>query len=80
MQIKRLHKNLYKLYRCARTQECLDFYPKIYGDGVGQWKKLKRENVSDKLCQEMAGMSRATYYTLRTLQRALILPLRSLRT
>lgn len=65
MQIKGLHKNLYSLYRHARTQECLDFYRKTYEDGVGKWKKLKQENVSDQVCQEMAGISRATYYRHR---------------
>ena len=62
MQIKGLHKNLYSLYRYARTQECLDFYRKTYEDRVGKWKKLKQENVSHKTCQEMTGISRATYY------------------
>ena len=62
MQTKGLHKNLYSLYRYARTQECLDLYRKTYEDGVRKWKKLKQENVSDKICQEMAGISRATYY------------------
>lgn len=28
MQIQRLHKNIYRLYAYARTQECLDEYRK----------------------------------------------------
>lgn len=62
MQTKGLHKNIYKLYHYARTQECLDLYRKIYEDGVCKWKKMKREKVSDQTCQDMAGISRATYY------------------
>ena len=34
MQIKVLHKNVYKLYAYARTQECLDVYRKKYEDKV----------------------------------------------
>ena len=52
MQIKGLHKNIYKLYAYARTQECLDVYRQKYGDHVRKWQKLKAEGVSDKLCQE----------------------------
>lgn len=62
MQIKGLHKNIYRLYAYARTQECLDAYRNKYHGGVSKWEKLKSENVTDKLAQEMAGISRATYY------------------
>jgi len=62
MQIKRLHKNIYKLYSYARTQECLDEYRKTYEEKVRKWEKLKTDKVSDKLAQEFSGISRATYY------------------
>jgi len=62
MQIKRLHKNVYKLYSYARTQECLDVYRQKYKEIVEKWEQLKSEGVSDKLCQEFVGVSRATYY------------------
>jgi len=62
MQIKGLNKNIYKLYAYSRTQECLDVYRNKYQDGVSKWEKLKYANVTDKLAQEMAGISRATYY------------------
>lgn len=62
MQIKGLHKNIYRLYAYARTQECLDAYRKQYEDGVKRWEKLKSENVSDVTCQDICGISRATYY------------------
>lgn len=62
MQIKGLHKNIYKLYSYARTQECLDVYRQKYMDQVRKWEKLKEEGVSDKLCQEIVGISRASFY------------------
>jgi putative transposase len=62
MQIKGLHRNLYRLYSYARTQECLEAYRKKYQDIVTKWEKLKSEGVSDKLCQEFVGCSRSTYY------------------
>jgi len=62
MQIKGLHKNIYKLYAYARTQECLQVYHQKYDDYVNNWQKLKQEGVSDKLCQEFAGLSRASFF------------------
>ena len=62
MQIKRLHKNIYRLYAYARTQECLDVYRQKYVNHVRKWEKLKAEGVSDKLCQEFVGISRASFY------------------
>jgi putative transposase len=62
MQIKGLHKNIYKLYSYARTQECLDVYRKKYTDHVDLWEKLKKEGVCKKTLQEVVGISRATYY------------------
>ena len=62
MQIKRLHRNIYRLYAYARTQECLDVYRKKYQHQVQRWEKLESEGVSLKLKQEIVGISRATYY------------------
>lgn len=62
MQIKGLHKNFYRLYSYARTQECLEAYRKKYQDIVTNWEKLKSEGVRDKICKEFVGVSRATYY------------------
>lgn len=62
MQIKYLHKNIYRLYSYARTQESLDKYREKYQLIVNKWEKLKSEGVSDALCQEFVGVSRATYY------------------
>ena len=62
MQIKGLHKNVYKLWAYARTQNCLDLYRQKYETQVLRWQKLKSEGVSDKTCQEIVGISRASYY------------------
>ncbi|MEB3702027.1 Putative IS481 family transposase domain protein [Candidatus Bealeia paramacronuclearis] len=62
MRIHGLHKNMHRLYAYARTQDYLDVYRKRYEDGVRRWEKLKAKNVSDAICQDICGMSRATYY------------------
>jgi putative transposase len=62
MQIKGLHKNIYKLSSYALSQEKLDAYRKKYEKPVNQWEKLKSEGVSDRTCQEIIGISRANYY------------------
>ena len=46
MQIIRLHKNVYKLYAWARTQECLDAYRIKYEATVRHWDALRAEGVS----------------------------------
>ncbi|MCF6343457.1 MAG: integrase core domain-containing protein [Devosiaceae bacterium] len=65
MQIKYLHKNVYRLYAWARTQECLDVYRAKHADVVRKWQSLKAEGVSDKKCAEFVGISRASYYRYR---------------
>jgi putative transposase len=65
MQIKGLHKNIYKLYAYSRTQECLEAYRKKYQHQVQRWEKLESEGVSLELRQEIVGISRATYYRHR---------------
>jgi putative transposase len=65
MQIKALHKNVYKLYAYARTQECLDVYRKKYEDKVHRWETLSKEGVKKEIIQEILGFSRATYYRMK---------------
>lgn len=65
MQIKALHKNVYKLYAYSRTQECLDVYRKKYEDKVHRWEKLAEEGVSKETAQEILEFSRATYYRMK---------------
>lgn len=65
MQIKGLHKNVYKLYAYARTQECLDVYRKRYEDKVHRWEALIQEGAREKVVQEILGFSRSTYYRMK---------------
>ncbi len=65
MQIKGSHKNIYKLYAYARTQECLEAYRQKYQHQVHLWEKLASEGVSLNLRQEIVGISRSTYYRHR---------------
>lgn len=78
MQIKRLHNNIYKLYRYSRTQECLDIYRKKYQDKVLAYETLKSEGVCDKTIHSFCGVSRASYYrakkVLRDLEKGIVPP------
>lgn len=65
MQIIGLHKNIYKLSSYALSQEKLEAHRKKYEIAVRKWEKLKTEKVSDKTCQEMTGICKATYYRYR---------------
>lgn len=65
MQIKALHKNIYKLYAYSRTQECLDVYRKKYEDKVHRWETLILEGVRAKVAQQILRFSRATYYRMK---------------
>lgn len=62
MQIKRLHKNIYKLASYSLSQEKLDVHRIKYEKQVRNWEKLKSERVCDKTCKEIVGISKATYY------------------
>ncbi len=62
MQIKALHKNVYKLYRYARTQEELDACRHHYDGRVRRWEDLKAEGLVEASCARLAGFSRASYY------------------
>jgi putative transposase len=78
MQIIRLHKNVYKFYAWARTQECLDAYRIKYEGSVRDWEALRAEGVCVAKCAEFVGISRSTYYrqkrVLRDLARAIMPP------
>ncbi len=62
MQYKALHKNVYKLYAYARTQECLDAHRQCHEDRVRLWQAHKAEGLTDEACQRLSGISRASYY------------------
>lgn len=78
MQIKYLHRNVYKLYSYARTQECLDAYRKKYHEQVQLWETLSSEGVSLQTKQAVTKISRASYYrhkrTLNSLDRGVLPP------
>jgi transposase InsO family protein len=78
MQIKGLHKNIYKLSSYALSQEKLEAHRKKYEKQVKHWNKLKAEGVSDSTCQEVVGISRATFYRynqrLRELAKGILPP------
>lgn len=62
MQIIALHKNIYKLASYSLSQEKLEAHRKNYEKQVRDWEKLKSEQVCDKTCKEIVGISKATYY------------------
>ena len=80
MQIKGLHKNIYKLSSYALSQEKLETHRKKYEKPVRLWKKLKSEGISDETCQEIVGISRAQYYRnknrLEALEKGILPPLK----
>ena len=71
MQIHGLHRNIYRLYAWARTQECLDAYRIKYEDSVRHWQALRAEGVSAVKCAEFCGISRATYFRRKRILQAL---------
>ena len=62
MQIKGLHRNIYRLYRYARPQECLEKYRKLYQISVDKWCEAKENGGTDAFAKKYAGISRATYF------------------
>ena len=62
MQIRGLHKNVYRLSSYTLSQEKCDEHRKKYEKPVRDWEKLKCEGVSDASCQEILGVSRATFF------------------
>ena len=80
MQIKGLHKNIYKLADYALSQEKCEQHRKQYESFVWKWRKLKKSHLADKVCQEIVGISRATYYRyerhLKKLTKGIPLPSR----
>ena len=62
MQIRGLHKNIIKLSSYTLSQEKCDEHRKKYEKPVRDWIRLKGEGVSDSSCQEILGISRATFF------------------
>lgn len=78
MQIKALHKNVYKLYAYARPQESLEALGRKHRERVARWELLKKEGLKDAAAARVAGFSRASYYrsriALEKLQRGIAPP------
>jgi transposase len=62
MQIKYLHKNIYKLERYARTQESLSQEATELKKHLGDWELLKSKGLKDAEIASITGISRSTYY------------------
>ena len=71
MKIKTLHKNMYRFYAWARTQECSDAYCKEIEESVWHWESLHVEGMSTIKCATFMGISRVTYYRRRAQFKAL---------
>jgi hypothetical protein len=82
MQIKSLHKQLYTISSYAMRHNSVPGTP---NDGlsaiVQKWQRLKAAGVSDAVCQDTLGISRATYYRYLQKLKAMSMgvPLRSKR-
>ncbi len=78
MQIKSLHRNIYKLYAYTRTQETLEALGRKHRERIEHWESLKAEELDDAACARLAGFSRASYYrsraALQKLQRGIAPP------
>lgn len=72
MQIKALHKSVYRLYAYARTQECLDAHRQRHEERVRLWLAHQAEGLSDQACQRLSGVSRASYFRSKAALAALV--------
>ncbi len=62
MQIKYLHKNLYKLNRYFSRHFSEEKSNNRCIEQVKQWQMLRNEGVAETICQQIVGISRASYY------------------
>ena len=66
MQIKRLHKSIYKLSRYASKHLYDKKADPKYLEPVALWDQLKSQGVSDAGCAAIIGISRATYFRYKS--------------
>lgn len=71
MQIKGLHKNIYRLSAYSLSQQKCEEHRKKYELSVQKWRKLKAAGHADAFCQTIVGISRATYYRHETILKQL---------
>ncbi|MBU0581227.1 MAG: hypothetical protein KKA19_08625 [Candidatus Margulisbacteria bacterium] len=62
MQIKGLHKGIYTLPRYANRHSPEEKDKNSRQKALEDWTKLRHEGVSEKICQQITGISRATYF------------------
>jgi DNA-binding MarR family transcriptional regulator len=62
MQIRYLHKNIYKLYSYAKKQECWDYYEKLYKESLELYEKCQEDDTCSELRKKLGVVSRATYF------------------
>jgi len=74
MQMKYLHKSIYKLSRYRYLYDESNNRKHPYYKVVHKWELLKSEGVSDSTASEVTGISRATFYRYRRLLRLGRLP------
>lgn len=78
MQIKYLHKNIYKLSQYALSHEKRDILRKRYEEPVEKWEKAKKQGCDDAFAKDYACISRASYFryknTLKNIHKGIIPP------
>lgn len=78
MQIKGLHKNIYRLSQYALSQEKAADHRQRYNTFIKKWEIAKSQGCEEAFCQEYSGISKATYYRyrqkLKQLSAGIILP------
>jgi transposase InsO family protein len=62
MQIKGLHKNIYKLYSYSKKQETQEKYKNLYSKSIEIYEECSKDNTSEYLRSELDVISRATYF------------------
>jgi putative transposase len=66
MQIKYLHKNIYKLNRYFSRVISTKKSNNCCAERVSQWQVLRKEGISDTVCQQILGISRSSYYRYKS--------------
>jgi len=67
MQIKYIHlgRSMSRWHSYGERQVKLEAYRARYRPAVEKWQLSKSQGLSDQLCTQLAGISRATYYRYR---------------
>ncbi|MDR0632000.1 MAG: hypothetical protein LBF54_02055 [Holosporaceae bacterium] len=71
MQIKGLHRNIYKLYSYARTQETVEKYKNLHARSIEIFEKCSKDRTCVNLRREFGVISRATYFRRRKIMKDL---------